>query len=58
MSYKRDGTDEREYTKATLPSPIMSGGPYGEGHRKTGSMSVEECMAKSCRNVNENGLMM
>ncbi len=54
MSYKRDGTDEREFTKLTLPSPSVT---KGAGHRKQSTLSVESVIQKSNRDVDENGLM-
>lgn len=56
VSYKRDGTDEREYTKVSLPSPMKSG-RYGEGHQKTGSMTVESLLAKQNKDFEESGLI-
>lgn len=54
MTYTRDGTDEREFTKATLPKPTKT---PGYGVRKQGSQSVEEVMAKTNRDFDENGLI-
>lgn len=52
--YQRDGTSEREFTKVSLPKPTVVN---GQGERKQTSTSIEACVEKTCKDVNENGLM-